>query len=220
MENNLSLDGKISSPISSRSLTRREWVQRMLAGAGAGIATPALAEAEWTAAANAQAAPPTEAASAWKPAFFDDAQNEALIVLAERIVPGSTGAQVNRFLDAAIGVIPQDNQRKFVAAMNAVEGESLRQFTKSFKDLSVQQQDEVLSAASTAKSSNPALSTMAESKPGTPPAVPTLRDYFEHLKGWVSMAYYSSEVGMKELGWNGENFFESFPGCEHAAGHS
>jgi hypothetical protein len=34
------------------------------------------------------------------------------------------------------------------------------------------------------------------------------------------MAYYSSEVGMKELGWTDENYFAGFPGCEHAGGHS
>jgi hypothetical protein len=220
MENNINLDDKIPSPISGRRLTRREWVQRMLAGAGAGIATPALAEAHWAEAADAQAAAPTEAAGDWKPTFFDDPQNQALIVLAERIVPGSTGAQVNRFLDIAFGASTQDSQQKFVAAMNAMEGESLRQFSKSFKELSAQQQDDVLSAASTVKPSNPTLSTTKEAKPGVQPPAPSLRDYFEHLKGWVSTAYYSSEVGMKELGWNGENFFESFPGCEHAAGHS
>jgi hypothetical protein len=220
MENNLKLDDKIYSPASARSLTRREWVQRMLAGAGAGIATPLLAEADWTAAVDAQAAAPTEAAGEWKPAFFDDAQNQTLIVMAERIVPGSTGAQVNRFLDIAIGAIPQETQRKFVAAMNALEGKSLRQFTKSFKDLSPEQQDVVLSVASTAKAVNPSLSATTDTKTGAQPRAPSLRDYFEYLKGWVSTAYYSSEVGMKELGWNGENFFESFPGCEHSAGHS
>ena len=220
MENSNNLDDKVSSPASGGSLTRREWVQRMLAGAGAGIATPALAEAHWAEVADAQAAAPTEVTGNWKPTFFDDAQNQALIVLAERIVPGSTSAQVNRFLDIAFGASTQDSQQKFVAAMNAMEGESLRQFSKSFKELSAQQQDDVLSAASTAKPSNPTLSAAKETKPAVQPQAPSLRDYFEHLKGWVSTAYYSSEVGMKELGWNGENFFESFPGCEHAAGHS
>ena len=56
--------------------------------------------------------------------------------------------------------------------------------------------------------------------PGAKAQAPSLRDKFEQLKARDSTAYYSSEVGMKELGWNGENFFESFPGCDHAAGHS
>ena len=220
MENELNLHGKISPPSPRNSLTRRAWVQRMLAGAGAGIATPALAEARRIDAADAQAAATAETAGEWKPTFFDDQQSQTLIVVAERIVPGSAAVQANRFLDAAISVIPQESQRKFVAALNAVEGESLRQFAKSFKALSTGQQDQVLSAASTGKSSNPDLSAAAEAKPGAPWQAPSLRDYFEYLKGWVGTAYYSSEAGMKELGWDGENFFASFPGCEHAGGHS
>jgi hypothetical protein len=219
MEKSRNPGEKIFLPASGRSLTRREWVQRMLAGAGAGIATPALAEAHWARA--AQAAAPTEAlAEEWKPVFFDDPQNQMLVALAERIVPGSTGAQVNRFLDTALSAETQETQKKFVASLNALEGESLRQFTKSFKDLSAGQQDEVLTTASTGRPSNPNLSTAEGPGSGESLRVPSLRDYFENLKGWINMAYYSSEVGMKELGWTGENFFESLPGCEHADGHS
>ena len=54
--------------------------------------------------------------------------------------------------------------------------------------------------------------------PGGPIRV-TLRDHFDNLKGWISGAYYSSEVGMRELGWTGQVMFESFPGCEHPDGH-
>ena len=213
-------DGKISLPASDTSLTRREWVQRMLAGAGAGAAAPALAEAHWATATEAQAATRTEAAGEWKPGFLDDPQNVSIVAMAERIVPGSTNALVNRFLDTALMAVPQENQRKFVAALNAIEGEALRQFTKSFKDLSPEQQDQVLTAAFTGKAANPTFSTTLASKPGLQPLPPSLRDYFEHLKTWISMAFYSSEAGMKELGWDGESFYESFPGCEHPGGHA
>jgi hypothetical protein len=219
MENNLHPDERKSPPASGRSLTRREWVQRMLAGAGAGLATPTLAEAHWAVAAAQAAAPAEAAAGEWKPVLFDDPQNQTLTALAERIVPGSTGAQVNRFLDTALSVDTQETQKKFVASLNALEGESLRQFTKSFKDLTSSQQGEVLNVASTGKPCNPNLTSTGEIGSGAPSPVPSLRDYFENLKGWISMAYYSSEVGMKELGWTGENFFETFPGCEHADGH-
>jgi hypothetical protein len=45
------------------------------------------------------------------------------------------------------------------------------------------------------------------------------REHFENLKGWVSGAYYSSEMGMKELGWTGDRVFAGFPGCAHPEGH-
>jgi len=46
-----------------------------------------------------------------------------------------------------------------------------------------------------------------------------IRDHFDHLKGWVSGAHHSSEIGLKELGYTGQMFFESFPGCPHPDGH-
>lgn len=227
MENNSELGEKALVPGSGRSLTRREWVQRMLAGAGAGMAVPGLASANSAparlAAIAAPSAAPAEATTGeWKPEFFSDYQNQTLIAVAEKIVPGSTRVQVNRFLDVALGAETQAIQQKFVTSLNALEGESLRRFTQSFKELSADQQDEVLTAASTASPSN---SSFADaSAVGTAPAAhasaPNLRDYFDYLKGWISTAYYSSQAGMKELGWTGDNFFETFPGCQHPGGHS
>ena len=215
-----------SSHASARSLTRREWAHRMLTGAGAGLAAPALANARWAEAAplvDTSAGTQTKAAAEWKPAFFDKPQSQTLVAMAERIVPGSTAALVNRFLDTALSVSAEESQKKFVASLNALEGEALRQFTKSFKELSVDQQNSVLTAASTAPSSYPDLGNAAaggEIAHAAQTAAPSLRDYFEYLKGWISSAYYSSEVGMKELGWTGENFFESLPDCQHPADHS
>jgi hypothetical protein len=228
MENGSNPDRKAPLPASRRSLTRREWVQRMLAGASAGIAAPGVGSSKgvYDKLSTSQDAPAsTQKAAApatWKPAFFDDYQNQMLVALAEKILPGSTGAQVNQFLDTALSAETQESQQKFVASLNALEGESLRRFTKPFIELSSSQMDEILTAASTAQSSNPDFAEDAAegTKAGARPALPNLRDYFDHLKKMISMAYYSSEAGMKELGWTGDNFFESYPGCEHAGGHS
>lgn len=64
------------------------------------------------------------------------------------------------------------------------------------------------------------LTQASTDKAAVAPVPPTLRDRFEHLKGWIVGAYYSSEIGMRELGWTGNVFFASFPGCEHPGGHS
>lgn len=211
---------------SGRALTRREWVQRMLAGAGAGIAAPGFAstpsaQADPTAVPIATAAPAGPAIE-WKTAFFDHYQNLLVIALAGRIVPGSSAVQVNRFIDAALAAETREVQQKFICSMNALEGECLRQFTKSFCSLSSPQQEQVLHAASTGNTSEPTTASEEEDAAvhEPEPTHATLRDYFDYLKSWVSMAYYSSEVGMKELGWTGENFFTTFPGCQHAGSHS
>ncbi len=211
-------------------LTRREWVERLLASAGAGIMAPTLSTAR--PARNHPADPsaphgplPGPASGEWKLEFFDAHQNETVIALAERIVPGSTRAQVNRFLDTALAADSQENQQRFMNALNALEAEALRRFAKPFKRLSETEQDEILTAASTGQPAGPNGRSdgdwFAEGSrpPGETPSL-TLRDYFDHLKTWISGAYYSSEVGMKELGWTGDHFFESFPGCTHPGGHA
>ena len=184
-------------------LTRREVVRRLLAGLGAGAAWPLVtrshpiyehlendavfAEAEKLGAAD------------WKPVFLNARQNESLIALAEGIVPGSTKAQVNRFLDLLVSVDKPENQRKFVESLAAFDGEAQKRFEKSFPALDNSEKSLILSDAS-AKDS-------------------VFYGQFENLKGWVSGAFYSSEMGMRELGWTGDYAFEKFPGCEHPEGH-
>lgn len=207
-----------SSCVPKAGLSRRQWVQRVLAGAGAGVAAPAFLGAGLYARETADSAAASHESTEWKPAFFNDHQNRTVIALAESIVPGSTGAQVNRFLDTALGAETSAIQQRFIASLNAMEGESIRRFTEPFKDLSTDQQRQILAGASAIPASDPAFDD--DEEPAEPGSLPNLRDYFEHLKTWVSMAYYSSEIGMKELGWTGESFFESLPECEHAGAHS
>ena len=106
-----------------------------------------------------------------------------------------------------------------MSSLNALEGESLRQFTMSFKDLSASQQDEVLYHRLHGPSLPTQFSDAAEGDqtPGCSHQPPSLRDYFEHLKGWISMAYYSSEVGMKELGWTARTFLRASPAANMRA---
>src|SRR5206468_4269069 len=77
-------------------LTRREIVQRLLAGAGAGAAWPLVASSHPIYALLTSDAILDEADNLgdanWKPAFLSAQQNESLTGLAERIVPGSTRA--------------------------------------------------------------------------------------------------------------------------------
>ena len=73
-----------------------------------------------------------------------------------------------------------------------------------WKRLTPAEQDELLTDASTTKAGA---------------ADATIRNYFDDLRGWITGAYYSSEIGMRELGWKGQATFDALPGCEHPAGH-
>lgn len=191
-------------------INRREMVRRLMVAGGAGFALPGIAEGHPVAAHLANHGQTANDASAiakadWSPAFLDQHQSETLEVMGERIIPGSSRAQVNRFIDLLLSVDTQEAQKKFIASLSAFEAESLKRFSHPYKGLSLSQQNEILAAASTADE--------GKASEGQPPQI-TLRDHFENLKSWVSGAYYSSEIGMKELGWTGQVIFASYPGCQ------
>jgi hypothetical protein len=199
----------------SEHLTRREMVHRLLAGAGA-VAWPLVAASHPIHAHLTDGAAFEEAeklgAADWKPLFFSKQQEESLSALAEAIVPGSTKAQVERFIDLLLSVETPKHQQNFVASVAELEAESQKRFGNRFPSLDTGQQNTLLAEASLPHSKKDSSGTDAKQNP-------SLHEHFENLKGWISGAYYSSEAGMRELGWTGEYVFESFPGCEHPEGH-
>lgn len=201
----------------TRGLTRREMVQRLLAGAGAGAAWPLVAASHpiyehLTSGAIFEEAEKLGAAD-WKPVFLSAQQNESLDALSENIVPGSRKAQVNRFIDLLLSVDTLEHKKDFADSLAAFEAESQKRFGKRFPSLEAGQQNMLLTEASTRPAKENSPSGDGKGNPG-------LREHFENLKGWISGAYYSSEVGMRELGWTEDRVFERFPGCEHPEGHS
>ena len=207
----------LSGDNANRRLTRRKMVQRLLAGAGAGTAWPLvltshpiyellrndaiLDEAEKLAEAD------------WRPAFLSSQQNETLVAIAESIVPGSSRAQVNRFIDLLLGVDKLENQRKFVESLTALDAQAQKRYGKRFPALDDKEKNDLLTDASSGAKNAKTSETAAEKEESE------LYSHFENLKGWISGAYYSSEVGMRELGWTGDYVFGAFPGCAHPDGH-
>jgi len=148
----------------------------------------------------------------WKPVFLNQFESRRLVVLAERIVPGSEKAQVNRFIDLLLSVDSEKHQRDFVNALAAFEAESGKRFGKHVTALDGAQLDEILADAAAVQAKDDAAGNSERENS-------SLQEHFENLKGWVSGAYYSSEMGMRELGWTEDRVFASFPGCEHPEGH-
>jgi hypothetical protein len=199
---------------------RRQVLQAIAGSVGAGLAAPSLATAGAHAHGAAGSAATTPAAVA---GFLDSHQLETLASLAEAIVPGSREAGVAAFVDQLLAVDGQDEQRDFLAALGALQAESLTRFGRPWLSLDAAQRTVLLTAASTGPSSRtrrywtagePVLAPPPERRP------PTLRDRFELLKGRIATAYWSSEKGMKELGWTGQMVHAELPGCPHPGGHS
>ena len=136
-------------------------------------------------------------AADWKPIFLSEKQDEMLGAVAETMVPGSGAALVNRFVDLLLSVDSADRQKGFVSSLAAVDEVSRSQFQKAFAELSAGEREKVITSLSQ-----------------------NHKEAFADLKEWIVEAYYSSEVGMKELGWDGNFAFDKYPTCEAVEGRS
>jgi hypothetical protein len=184
-----------------RKLTRREMVEKFLAGMAAGVAWPLIASSHpihqhVKNAATLDRADAAQEAADWKPLFLNSQQNETLVALSESIVPGSSKAQGNRFIDLLLSVDSTENREKFAASLAAIEGATRNRFGRGFHQLTANEKDELLTSVSSAGA---------------------YQKHFEDVKEWVTIAYYSSEDGMRELGWTENRAFRVFPGCEQTS---
>jgi gluconate 2-dehydrogenase subunit 3-like protein len=217
-------DGR--APAGPVRLGRREVLRGLAATAGAGFALPMLADTHpmrQHLADPARVAAAESRAAAGAPAFLDAHQLETLVSLAERVVPGSTAAGVAPFVDQLLAVDTRDNQLRFLEALGWLEGDAIARYGHPWTKVSESQQVELLTAASTAAPARtPHFWVHGEAVlvPEPPKDVrPTARDRFDLLKDWIAGAYFSSETGMREVGWTGQTFFPAFPGCPHPDGH-
>jgi len=204
---------------------RRAALQGLAASLGAAFAAPAAARGQPHPVGRqvAERAPAKAPPASGTPQFLDSHQFATLAVVADLILPGAAASDSPRFIDSVLAIERHEAQRRFIGALGALDAAAREQHQRAFKDLPRDLQVAVLEAASTQPPGRPAPTPW---KPGDPltPAEPaahvlTLRDHFDHLKGWVAGAHYSSEAGMKELGWTGAMFFAAFPGCSHPDGH-
>jgi hypothetical protein len=203
-------------------------LQVLVASVGAGAVAPVLAQdhplGRHADSATLEQADAKSKAPAYKPAFLDQHQFDTLASLAERIVPGAGRARTSEFVDQLLAVDAAEDQRQFLTALGAIEGRALAIGRRPWKDLEEQEQIAILADVSAMASGRPAATPWTAGQPigGGPSArvTLTLRDHFDLLKGWIAGAYYSSEIGLRELGWTGTVAHPAFPGCDHPGGHA
>lgn len=189
-------------------ISRREAAKRLLTAIAAGAALPweTAAHPIWKHFEDEHLMNRAEAAVLERKLHFLNAQQfESLSALSEAIVPGSNQANVANFIDLLLSVEEEKHKKEFVSSLAAIGAESNKKYGKSFSAISTAQKNELLTAAS------------AQSK--TEQTERTLSAAFENVKEWISGAYYSSEIGMRELGWTPDRVFAEFPSCSHVEGH-
>jgi hypothetical protein len=189
----------------ARRVSRRELAQTLLSGLALGVLSPSLSplhpiyhhllNGETLDSANEGLA-----SGKLKPTFLSESQFLSVEKIVEGIVPGSQRAQSAAFIDLLLSVDSTQSQQAFAASLAAFEAAADKTFRKNIAALSEAQSAELLQAASVKDSGNNA--------------------HFENLKGWAVGAYFSSEIGMRELGWTPDRVFSTYPVCTHAESHS
>lgn len=147
----------------------------------------------------------------WTPVFLSAQQNETLIVLGEAIIPatdtpGAKAAFVNRFLDLVLSVLPPETQREFLDSLTWFDTGAMARYKASFVNLSDDEKQDFLNLAAWPHTHVGWGETDANFEG---------HEHFERMKRWIASAYYSSPIGLKELGWDGWPARGIFKGCEH-----
>ncbi|HYM11114.1 MAG TPA: gluconate 2-dehydrogenase subunit 3 family protein [Bryobacterales bacterium] len=181
-------------------MNRRQLMKSVIAGAGATMAGRTAPAAQ----SHHAAAAPSNEADSWKPAFFDQHQNETVVALSDLIIPatdtpGAKAAQVNRYIDLMLSQSPSEAQRKFLEGLGWLDGYALRTHGAPFVNCSTAQQTALL------ESLDPSGQPAGELRPGA--------QFFREIKRRVSRGYYTSKIGIDDLN-KGGRVPASF-GCPH-----
>jgi hypothetical protein len=170
------------------------------------------------------AAPPTERGP-YKPLFFSKPQYEILSSIAEMIIPeeGTPGAReagVPEFIDFMVAnrapVTPEREirctqdaleegnrvQTRFVTGLDWIDARSYSEFGNGFLSCTSQQRNALLEE----------LAYKTKYKPATEDG----RAFFNLMRDYTVIGYYTSKIGLRALDYPGlQTSWPSMPGCPH-----
>jgi hypothetical protein len=151
--------------------------------------------------AGAQAAP--QQANAWKPAVFDDHQNETVIALTDLILPatdtpGAKAVHTNRYIDLYLRDGPPAERARFLEGLSWLDGYALRTRSHPFVKCSPAEQVEMLTALDAAAD--------AALAPGN--------RFFRMAKSMTVRIYYNTQAGYQEMNKGGR--VPAAYGCAHS----
>jgi hypothetical protein len=190
-------------------MNRRQLMKSVIAGAGATVGGRTAPAAQSHHAMPSAATPAVSNESdSWKPAFFDEHQNETVVALSDLIIPatdtpGAKAAQVNRYIDLMLSQSPSEAQRKFLEGLAWLDVYALRPHGAPFVNCPAAQQMALLASL------DPAGHPTGELRPGV--------QFFREIKRRTSRGYYTSKIGIDDLN-KGGRVPASF-GCPHG-GHT
>jgi hypothetical protein len=191
----------------SSNLSRRDILKSLAYGAAATsvlrvIPAQAAEYAHHMIAAEKAAAP----AKGYTPKFFSPHDYKTLQTLCQTIIPadadsgGAVEAGAPEFIDLLTSE-NQDYQRILGGGLLWLDSACSDRYDKTYLDCAPEQQKEMLDQIAYKKNAiaNPALN------PGV--------EFFSFLRNMTADGFFTSEIGIKYLGYMGSAFLKEFPGC-------
>ncbi len=151
--------------------------------------------------------PVQEGDEPWKALVFDPGQTETVATLTECIIPqtdtpGARAGKVFQHIDYVLSLESPAVRADFLLGLDWIDRKSREWFGGEFVNLAPEQQTALLTVISS--ENNRALSDEAGVR------------FFRDLKLRTIDGYYSSEAGMfEELQYEGNDFLNEYPGCQH-----
>jgi gluconate 2-dehydrogenase gamma chain len=146
------------------------------------------------------------AAGGYTPKYFSAAQYKTLQTLSQMIIPaeGDTGGALEAGAPEFIDLLTSENadyQRRLGGGIMWLDSTCVDRYGKAFVDCTPQQQKEILDLIAFRKS--------AETNPSISQGI----EFFSFLRNMVSDGFFTSEIGIKYLGYIGNAHLKEFPGC-------
>jgi hypothetical protein len=194
------------------SVSRRDVLKSLAVGAAAGsvlrtIPAQAAEYAHHMIAAEKTAAP----AKAYAPKFFAAHEYKTLQTLCQTIIPADSecGGAIEAGAPEFIDLLTSENteyQRTLGGGLLWLDSTCSDRYGKAFLDCAPAQQKEILDLIAYRNNAvaDPALSQAVE--------------FFAFLRNMTSDGFFTSEIGIKYLGYIGSTFLKEFPGCPPVPG--
>jgi hypothetical protein len=172
-----------------------------------------------------QSTPSAATSDSYKPLFFSSQQYRMVEQLAEMIIPhddtpGAKEAGVAEFIDFMVAnrvpvstsrdirstddaiAAGKELQNKFIAGLDWMNARSHSEFGRPFMDCTPEQQNSLLEE----------LAYKTKFKPTTESG----RVFFQMMRDYTVVGYYTTKIGLQTLGYPGlRTFWGKLPGCPH-----
>jgi gluconate 2-dehydrogenase gamma chain len=142
----------------------------------------------------------------YKPKFFSPHQYKTLQALCQAIIPpdGQTGGAIEAGAPEFIDLLTSENpeyQLTLGGGLMWLDATCSNRFERTYVDCSAEQQKQILDRIAYRESAR------------TDPAVSQGVAFFAFLRNLTVDGYFTSEIGIKDLGYIGNSYLKEFPGC-------